>query len=150
MLSMHMAMAMIFLISFSGSLFFPTCRLVNAPLSCGYRQTTAVERQVRWAWKRSQNDRNLAQLVTGRASTTLLAPSASRIFDERFSDVNALLSVSKQSDESDGHFVQQNSTHEMWSIGASALEPSARMQELGPLKLEESRIQVLQVSSEYC
>jgi hypothetical protein len=46
----------------------------------------------------------------------------------------------KQSDESDGHLVQQNSTHEMRSIGASALEPSARMQELGPLKLEESRI----------
>jgi hypothetical protein len=34
----------------------------------------------------------IAQLVTLMASPTILAPSALSLFDERFSDVNALLS----------------------------------------------------------
>jgi hypothetical protein len=39
----------------------------------------------------------IAQIVTLRASATILAPSVLRLFDERFSDVNALLSEGRSS-----------------------------------------------------
>jgi hypothetical protein len=88
MLSMRIAIVMIYLISFLGMSFFPTCRLVNALLSEDIRDISLGYQEVILGVRLSRA--TYAHL--GRMAAMILAPSTPRRFDARLRLVMAPMS----------------------------------------------------------